>query len=161
MDPLNLPRKRNYGGQCTFTVHQSPWVSRNSWTCWVPGQDSKPCVLEYSMKETKKYRNENTWALTRPPATYPCQYSCPIGLLTQTFHTLHQWRSPSTKFWVRTSKGSGMRELNDRHTDRRDRFYTLDRWRGREWKHPSIASLPISQPKMFGQRNYILRRPSA
>ena len=34
--------------------------------------------------------NENAWALTRPPATYPCQYSCPIDLLTQMVHTLQQ-----------------------------------------------------------------------
>ena len=36
----------------------------------------------------KKY--ENAWALTRPPATYPCQYSCPIDLLAHTFDTLQQ-----------------------------------------------------------------------
>ncbi len=36
------------------------------------------------------YLNENAWALTRPPVTYPCQYSCPIDLLSQTFHTLQQ-----------------------------------------------------------------------
>ena len=36
--------------------------------------------------------------------------------------------NPSAKFWVRTWNGSGVRAL----TDGRDRFYTLDRWRGRE-----------------------------
>ncbi len=40
--------------------------------------------------QTRNTKNENAWALTRPPATYPCQHSCPIDLLTQTFHTLQQ-----------------------------------------------------------------------
>ncbi len=46
----------------------------------------------------------------------------------------------STKFRVCMSNGSAVRALTnrhthtrtDRHTDRRDQFYTLDRWRGRE-----------------------------
>ncbi len=36
-----------------------------------------------------------------------------------------------TKFEVRTSNSSVVRVLTNRHTDRRDRFYYLDRWRGR------------------------------
>ncbi len=31
------------------------------------------------------------------------------------------------------SNGSAVRMLTNRHTDRPDRFYTLDRWCGREW----------------------------
>ncbi len=58
--------------------------------------------------EWDSYRlNENAWALTRPPATYPCQYSCPINLLTQTFHTLQQL--------IRLTG----RVPTNRHTDRR------------------------------------------
>ena len=41
-----------------------------------------------------------------------------------------------TKFRIRMSNCSAVRVLTDRRTDRqthwRDRFYTLDRWRGRE-----------------------------
>ncbi len=35
-------------------------------------------------------------------------------------------------FWVRTSNSSAVGELTDTQTDRHDRFYILDRWRGRE-----------------------------
>ncbi len=49
--------------------------------------------------------------------------------------------NPSTKSGVCTFNGSAGKALTDehtdtqkhRHTDRRDRFHTLDRWRGREW----------------------------
>ena len=36
------------------------------------------------------------------------------------------------EFRVHIPNGSAVRVLTDRQTDRRDRFYTLDRWRGRE-----------------------------
>ena len=139
--------------------------------------------------------NENAWALTRPPATCPpCQYSCPIDLLTQTVnvhytsrrdamwcydvtwpHDIMVWRHmtsfvmstwcrnkcrnftfsnmatltfdldldliqdimkvhTSIKFWVRTSNYSAVQTVQrwQTHTHRRDRFHTLNRWRGRE-----------------------------
>ncbi len=139
--------------------------------------------------------NENTWALTHPPATCPlCQYSCPnvikwcqdimlwrhvtpwrhavtshnvlchnkkaLSNLHRTHHKnvlksrFLKWRpwpmtltfklvrdfvkvNISTKFCVRNSNGTAVRVLTNwrthTHTDTRDRFYTLDRWRGREW----------------------------
>ncbi len=41
--------------------------------------------------------------------------------------------NPSTKFeFVRQTVKPWESWLTDTHTDRRDQFYTLDRWRGRE-----------------------------
>ncbi len=59
--------------------------SLDEWT--IPTKQTS-ITLRYIVYDLRTH--ENAWALTRPPATYPCQYSCPIDLLIQTFHTLQQ-----------------------------------------------------------------------
>ncbi len=56
--------------------------------------------------------------------------------MTLTFELIRDIKvNASTKYWVCMSNGSAVRVLTDRHTHThgRNRFYTLDRWRGREW----------------------------
>ncbi len=99
-------------------------------------------------KTLNSYKN-NAWALTRPPATYPCQYSCPIDLLTQIFHT-----SQTVQPWERWQ--TDRQTHTHTHTHRRDRFYTLDRWK---WKfqltHLLLLVLqikPILQKRLSTER---------
>ncbi len=67
--------------------------------------------------------NENVGALTRPPASIHIQRTAFASEV-------------SGAASIRTSNGSAMRALTDRQThrwpDTQGRFYTLDRWRGRE-----------------------------
>ena len=101
------------------------WRHRRAVTsCYVRWQDKMALCNLHRSHHKKKLENHNfeNDDLDLWPMTLTFELIRDIVIFNQ-----------PTKFWVRTSNGSVGRVLTDKHTHTQtDRFYTLDRWRGRE-----------------------------
>ncbi len=122
--------KANYDWQ-TCTLHTIVWRSHHDVTAW---HHVTSYVMTVSLHGPSNQKcRKITW---RPwPLTLTFE-------LVQDIIKVHT----STKFWVRTSNRSAVRALTDGQTNKQtdiwDRFYTLDRWRGRELH---VDSTKVSQ----------------
>ncbi len=112
---LVTPKRTNWRRDVTWCHDVMPWHNMPS------------CVMTKWICTRQPIRNSRiTFSTWRPwPMTLTLK-------LVQDIVKIH----PHTNFHIRMSNCSAVRALTDgqthRWTDRRVRFYTLDRWRGRE-----------------------------
>ena len=117
------------------------WRHMTSWHCAVTSGDVTTLLHMTSYYMTKRTCTDQPIWKSENHVFQPSDLD--LWPMTLTFELIRDIVkvNPSTKSGVCTFNGSAGKALTDehtdtqkhRHTDRRDRFHTLDRWRGREW----------------------------